>query len=630
MCGICGIAGVSSNLENRPGMVDRARETLYHRGPDDAGTWRAPDGHVALAMRRLSIVDLTDCGHQPMQVRAGDEQLTLVFNGEIYNHNALRAELASLGHSFRGHSDTEVVLAAYLQWGTRCVARFVGMFALALFDPRSRELFLARDRAGEKPLFYSHQDGRLSFASELAALMEDDRLVRRMSLEGLNHYLAFGYTRSDQSILDGVMKLPPAHAMVYDLRTDALRIWPYWSLPARTAPRHGSLEDLTRELESLLEESVKGQMQADVPVAIMLSGGIDSSVVTALAARSVTDVRTFTVSMPGQGNFDEGPSAGRIASYLGTQHTQVDAEPTSVELLPELSRKLSEPIADSSLVPTYLISRLIRQHAKVALGGDGGDELFGGYPHHSWAVQHDLMRKVGRSATRRLANAALQAMPLGIRGRNYVAALTSNSHDASGRMGQYFDVEWRARISPLLRSLPPEELGYPEVQKALIGAQLSSSLQRATTIDFTTYLADDVLAKVDRASMLTSLEVRAPWLDHRIVEFAFSRVPDDLRSTLGRTKILPRALAARLLPPELVSRRKQGFSIPLNQWFKGEWGAFMEEVIRGAPPELIDPAAVSELVALQRKGLSHTHRLFTLTMLELWRREWKVGAPVPA
>jgi asparagine synthase (glutamine-hydrolysing) len=605
----------------------RARDTLTHRGPDDAGSWRSSDGRVAMAMRRLAIVDLSMNGHQPMHSAADEAQATLVFNGELYNHHELRRDLGKLGHRFLGHSDTEVVLTAYLRWGTECLTRFVGMFAFAIFDPRSDEIFLARDRAGERPLFYHHASGRLSFASEIKALMENPRLARRIDTAALNYYLAYGHGPSDRSLLDGVHKLPAGHALLYHVGSDRLRIWPYWDLPSFSPRFDDSPSALCDELEALLSESVRLQLQADVPVSVMLSGGLDSSIVTALAARSTGVVSTFTVTMPTTDRSNEGPQAQRVASHFGTRHTEIVAEPASVELLPILARQFDDPIADSSMVPTFILSRLIRPHAKVALGGDGADELFGGYDRHRWAVQHDRLRVLTAGAIGPLASAALPFLPMGIPGRNYAAAISQPSERSQARVNQFFDTDWRRRLSPILRALSPRDLSFPEFHKAGLHVAGESALQTMTAADFRTYLPDDILVKVDRASMLASLEVRAPWLDHRIIEFAFSRIPDELRARSRQGKILPRLLAQRLLPPDVISRRKQGFSIPLHAWFKGEWGTFMTSVLSEAPPDFFDPRAVDALVKNQRSGLGNSHRLFALTILELWRREYGVALP---
>ena len=368
------------------------RDTMAHRGPDDVGIWQTPDGRVTLAHRRLAIIDLSPGGHQPMVDENGE--LCIVFNGEVYNYREVRHELEQAGFQFKTGSDTEVILKAYRAWGVECLARLNGMFAFGLYDRGRQRLFLARDRAGEKPLFYAHFAGRFMFASELKALMADPTFPRELDLTSLQYYLAYGYVPGELCILKGVQKLGQGQALLYDLTTDKIQRWHYWELPPPGSTAGTSLEDLESELESLLLDSVRLRMIADVPVGILLSGGVDSSLITAMAARvSSKPVKTFTISFPGHGAYDEGPYARMVADHFGTEHIELVAEPASVKLLPDLARQYDEPMADSSMVPTYLVSRLVRQHATVALGGDGGDELFGGYPHYSWIQQQEQVRQ---------------------------------------------------------------------------------------------------------------------------------------------------------------------------------------------------------------------------------------------
>jgi asparagine synthase (glutamine-hydrolysing) len=419
MCGIVGMA-VRSPV-GQPDVLTVMRDALVHRGPDDAGVWWAPDRRVGLANRRLAIIDLSPGGHQPMADVSG--QLWITYNGEIYNYLDVRRELEGHGHRFRTASDTEVILESYRAWGLDCLSRLNGMFAFGLYDSVARRLFLARDRAGEKPLFYWHEPGRLVFASELKALMANPAFPRDLDLQALDYYLAYGYVPGDMCILRGVRKLAQGQAMTYELETDVRRGWRYWQLPEPPRVTRESPDDMSRELEGLLEDAVRRQLVADVPVGVLLSGGIDSSLVTAVAARvSSAPVRTFTVSFPGHAAHDEGPYARLVAEHFGTRHTELAAKPATVELLPTLARQYDEPIADSSMVPTYLVSRLIREHAKVALSGDGGDELFGGYHHYRWIQRGAQLRRVVPGPVRRLIGTASRLLPVGLRGRNHLMA----------------------------------------------------------------------------------------------------------------------------------------------------------------------------------------------------------------
>jgi asparagine synthase (glutamine-hydrolysing) len=601
------------------------RDALQHRGPDDAGAWWSADARAALAHRRLSIIDLSTDARQPMGDSSG--QLQIVFNGEIYNYRELKQTLESLGHHFRTASDTEVILEAYRAWGDRCLDHLNGMFAFALYDSTAGRVLLARDRAGEKPLYYRRYGRALAFASELKGLLADPECPRRLDAGALDHYLAFGYVPGGGCLLQGIAKLPQGHALTFDVRTNDFRTWPYWSLP-RPEPSTHTDEELVEELERLLTDSIRLRLIADVPVGIMLSGGLDSSLVTALAARvSPGRVKTFNISFPGYGTFDESPHARLVARHFDTEHVELAAEPAAIEVLPELVRQFDEPIADSSMIPTYLVSRLIRQQATVALGGDGGDELFGGYPHHSWAQQYARVGSwIPPQARLAAGRAVKRLLPVGTKGRNYLLSLTARQPYNLVQFNVLFDDSARRE----LLGWSATESASPEAYKAVLCAGELTPLQQITALDFRTYLVDDILVKTDRASMLCSLEVRAPFLDPRLIDLAFRRVPDRLRATGTERKVLCRRLAERLLPPGLDLKRKQGFSLPLQKWFKGDWGAFTEDVLTSAGADLFDRRIVRQLLKGQRAGFSNTHRLFALMMIELWRREYKIQPPVGA
>lgn len=619
MCGIIGWADRSPNANAR--SLTGGRNALRHRGPDDGGEWRAPDGRVGLGHQRLSIVDLSSGGHQPMRSDAAD--LTIVFNGEIYNFKELRGELQRIGHEFRSSSDTEVVIAAYRQWGADCPARFNGMFSFALFDGPKNRLFLARDRAGEKPLFYAVDGGRLRFSSELKALLEDSSLPRRIENEALDCYLAMGFVPGDGCILQGVRKLPPAHAALFDLGTAQMKVWRYWTLPDCEVDPGQAVDEggLESELESLLEDSVRRQMVADVPVGILLSGGVDSSLITAMAARAVPQARTFAVRFPGHARFDETEHARLIARHFGSEHTELEAVDISVDLMPRLARQFDEPIVDSSMIPTLLVSQLIRSHCKVALGGDGGDELFGGYIHYNRLMKLQPWLKRIPIGLRGMASRQAEAwLPVGLKGRNWLQGLGSDLNHGLPLIASYFDRSTRAR---LMGRQPRWPLVAETIREQRIPAT-KDLLQRATRMDFENYLAEDILVKVDRASMLNSLEIRAPLLDYRIIEFAFRKVPSHLKATATSRKILLKRLCSRILPPNFDQRRKQGFSVPLADWLKGGvWLKFFREVLLDHRDSIFDRRVVEELFDGQAKGRGNSERLFSLVLFELWRREYR-------
>jgi len=459
------------------------------------------------------------------------------------------------------------------------------------------------------------------FASELKALMALPGFPRRMNADALNSYMAFGYIPGSQCILEGVSKLPQGHAAIYDIESDRLQVWPYWQLPEPQHARAVPDDALVEEMHQLLLDSVRHQLIADVPVGIMLSGGLDSSLITAMAAAiSPRRVRTFNISFPGHKQQDEAPFARLVAQHFATDHTEFAVEPATVDLLPLLARQFDEPMADSSMVPTYLVSRLIRRQAIVALGGDGGDELFGGYLHYLWVQRQNLARRTIPAAVRDVVSAAAKQLPVGVRGRNYLVGISGTVDWSMAHVNQFFDVDWRRRL------LAPSGVAVdqsPESAKTAL-AHGSSPVQRSMAMDFRSYLVDDILTKVDRSSMLASLEVRAPLLDPSIIEFAYGRVPDHLRAWNGQRKVLLRKLGKRILPPDLDITRKQGFAIPLDSWFRGNWGTYMCEVLSQADPHLFDQATVHSFVLGQRKGRVNSQRIFALTMFELWRREYNV------
>lgn len=585
--------------------------TLRHRGPDDEGLWWSEQRQVGLAHRRLAILDLSPGGHQPMSDPTG--HLSIAFNGEIYNFADLRRELEQKRYSFRSASDTEVMLAAYAEWGIEFLKRLNGMFVFALYDARSKKLLLARDRAGEKPLFYRHHNGRLVFASELKALAADPAFSREVDPVALDFYLAYGYVPADHCIFRGVQKLRQGEALQYDVERDTLERWSYWRLPA-SQPDGASTNDLVDELESLLEGAVRRQLVADVPVGILLSGGVDSSLVTALAARvSPGPVKTFNVSFPGHAAYDESVYARIVAKHFGTDHIEIAGEASSFDLLPLLAKQYDEPIADHAIVPTYIVSRMIRQHATVALGGDGGDELFGGYGHYSWLMKQERFRRFVPSPVRKLASYAGTHLPLGMTGRNHLIGFRDGTANSIAHINLLFDRRTRLELTGVA--------GDAEHYRATLADPSQTLLRRAMETDFRSTMVDGYLVKVDRASMLNSLEIRAPFLDAPLIDFAYRRVPDSLKATVNERKILPRMLAARLLPKELDLTRKQGFTMPLESWFKQGWGAYIEDVLMQS--ELFDRKVVARLFRNQRRGMRNGTRLFALTMLELWRREYR-------
>lgn len=619
---MCGIIGISSILpiEKRDWLI-LGRDSMRHRGPDGEGVFWSTDGRVGFGHRRLSILDLTQSGHQPMTTL--DSQLVIVFNGEIYNHSELRQKLGKLGYIFQSTSDTEVILAAYKYWGRACVSHLHGMFAFAIYDRVHDRVFLARDRAGEKPLFYSLNKGELRFASELKALTSDSNFPRHLDRRAFDCYLSMGYIPGELCILEGVNKLPPGHTLSFNLKDGSSNILRYWDLPdlASGAEEHCE-DDLLDELENLLENSVRRQLIADVPVSLLLSGGVDSSLITALAARNGERLRTFTVGFGGHADYDESAHAQLIAQHFDTDHTLLEADDVTPEIMSLLARQYDEPIADSSMIPTFLVSQQIGQHGKVALGGDGGDELFGGYysasrmaalqKHYSW---------IPKSLKQTISKAGVAMLPIEAKGRHFLHHLGADiSKDIPSFMPKF---NRRART----KLLDLHSDGWPfvadEIRKSRI-PEHRDSIQRVTRFDFTNFMTEDILVKVDRASMLNSLEIRSPFLDVSVIEFAYRKVPSKLKATSVDRKILLKKLASRLLPPEFDKQRKMGFGIPLDSWLAGgPWRSIFEEVLldSGSP---FSRNEVLKLFQSLDKGRPVKEHLFCLMQFELWRKEYNV------
>lgn len=620
MCGFVGYSATLADAALFAAALPSARDSLLHRGPDDAGCWIASDQRVGLAHRRLSIVDLSSAGHQPMQLHR--HGLTLVLNGEIYNHPELKERCVSSGYSdWRGHSDTEVLLVHLALFGAHdTLQRLQGMFAFALHDARADTLLLARDRLGEKPLFYGCDGGNFWFASELKALMRLPRQPMRLRPDAVSAYLAHGYVPGDSCILEGAAKLPPGHALTLTCHSGQLSCASYWQLPASAAasPPVLSRGALLDRLEQLLSAAVARQLEADVPVAVLLSGGVDSSLMTALAARHRQDVNTFTISFPGHRE-DEAAHARLIADHFGTHHQCMPALPSSAELMPALAYQFDEPMADSSMLPTWLLCHQVGRSFKVAIGGDGGDELFGGYLHYSRYLRlADRSRRIPLLLRRLLASAAAQ-FPLGTRGRSLALDLGTNFR--SELPGQYRLFRPREVAWLLGQALP--------IRSSQVASDLGSDVQhdlllRLCRHDALNYLPEDILVKVDRCSMAAGLEMRAPFLDHHLVEFAFRDVPSAYKASAAGRKLLLKDLAARVLPRDFDRQRKQGFSVPLAAWLQqGPFRDLVHDVLLSSRC-MFDRQAVKRLLRLQDRGCSNSERLFALTLFELWRESYAI------
>jgi asparagine synthase (glutamine-hydrolysing) len=573
---------------------------------------------MALAHRRLSIIDLQPSANQPMI--GHDTSAVIVFNGEIYNFLFLKQELSKAGIQFRTNSDTEVLLQAYKYWGKDCIQKLDGMFAFAILDLQRKELFLARDRSGEKPLYFIHSEKIFLFASEIKALFEFSSFNKKINFNSLEYALMFGYVPSGTSIFKNVCKLLPGEYITYQIASGKLQRQRYWRMTYSPQIESKSEVDWINECEQLLEKSVKQQLYADVPIGILLSGGIDSSLLTALAARSSNNLQTFTVTFPGEGKFDETKHARLIANHFSTQHHEIASDEIAPTILPKLAAQFDEPMFDSSAIPAYYVTKAVRKHCTVALGGDGADEVFGGYQSNIQALRFSkyayLLRFTGLKT---LSEYLLNNLSEGYKGKQLLSYLSANYQHDVPIMANYFGSE---SISILFDKKLPTRVDSYQKRKSQIASN-QSLLARCMLLDFEQYLPEDILVKMDRMSMLNSLEIRSPFLSSEVLSFS-QTIPNELKADAHSSKILLRKLAKKILPKEFDLNRKQGFSIPLKKWLhETNWNSFFKEILLDHSC-ILNKKFSNQLFSDHASGRSNNERLYALVMLELWRREYAI------
>ena len=647
---MCGFAGMFTSTglgpEELSAHAARMIAPLVHRGPDDSGVWTDAAAGVALGFRRLAIIDLSPHGHQPMW--SPSRRYVIVFNGELYNFPELRSGLEQRGYHFRGHSDTEVILAAFEEWGIEAaVGRFIGMFAIAVWDTQRRELSLLRDRIGKKPLYVYREPGLITFGSELKALIAGPSFDRAIDGDALAAYLRYLYVPAPRSIFRNALKLLPAHILTISDPTLPLPApRPYWSLRGAVRaglenPLTGSEGDAIEALDGLMTDAVKCRMVSDVPLGALLSGGIDSSAVVAMMQEvSGRPVKTYTIGFAEEG-FDEAAAAARVARHIGTDHTELRLTGEDAHsLVPRLPEIFDEPLADPSQLPTLLVSQLARRHVTVALCGDGGDELFGGYNRYVYGTRVlPRVDRIPRAVRRRLA-AGIGAVPTGMWDRMHGLAAAVGPAGTSGpRFGERIQkigaLLGADSIEHMYRSLlsawqdPADLIGRPgepvDANDEMLGAaDAPHLLDRMMLADQSVYLPDDLLAKVDRASMAVSLEVRAPLLDHRLVEFSW-RLPRALKIRGGAGKWILRQVLHRRVPPALVDRPKMGFSVPIDRWLRGPLRKWAEPLLSrdalegsGIDPQIVGVAWGDEQDGRRQSGAA----LWAVLMFQAWRQRW--------
>jgi len=648
VCGICGIV----RFDGRPveyTLVKAMTERLRHRGPDDSGLWFSENGsvHVGFGSCRLSIIDLSPRGHMPMSNQ--NRTLWITYNGEVYNFKEIRRELKALGYSFRSDTDTEVILHAYEEWGPDCVHRFNGMFAFAIWDKRDQSLFLARDRLGVKPLYYAIQNGSFVFASEIKALLENPELPRDIDWDALNLYFTLRIIPHPYTIFKAIRKLAPGHYLIF--KDGRLTEHEYWDVFGRhigetdnesqafsVALRNGDLSFVKRELFSLVEDAVRLRLVSDVPLGVLLSGGIDSSIVASLMVRLCdSKIKTFTLGFfdaKGVSSYyDESKTARRTAEYLGSEHHELLVTPEVVrESIPGVLNHCDEPFATSSAIPTYLISKLAREKVTVALSGDGPDEIFAGYHAYLLEPLSDIYMCIPKVLRRTFIESVVLSLPSSdttfvkrsirraqrfLRSLDEVPAkrflrLTNKFNDVSSKA--VYDSKFRILSLDLAEQIFK---GYYE-EPALAQDRINQMLYVDTKIK----LVDHILAKVDLMSMKASLEVRTPFLDYRIVEFAF-RLPGSMKLNWFRKKYLLRETFRHVLPPHLFKLPKRGFEIPISEWLKRELREmFLDTVAPPAGGGILNDELIQRLYQEHCQNKSdHSQKLWIFFVLRWWARE---------
>jgi asparagine synthase (glutamine-hydrolysing) len=627
MCGICGKVYFDPEIQIDEHLLHRMCDVISHRGPDESGCY--VDGNIGLGHRRLSIIDLTT-GQQPMCNSRKD--IRIVFNGEIYNFPELRQDLVKRGYQFLSTSDTEVIIHLYDEYGTACVKYLRGMFAFAIWDHHRRRLFLARDRVGQKPLFYAVTSDAIAFASEIKALLQDPAFKRKLDLTAMYHYLTYQYVPPPDTMFQGICKLPPAHTLVWE--DGEITIDRYWDLDY--APKiHMDEHEMKEEIEHLLQESVKMRMISDVPIGAFLSGGIDSSFVVAFMSQySTQPVNTFSIGFE-EKEYNELPYARLIAERYKTKHHEFIVKPNAVEVLPKLIWHFDEPFGDSSAIPTYYLSQMTSQHVKVALNGDGGDESFAGYLRYLGykavryyrIIPYGIRKKLMVPLLDRLyASPVLRTYaPVTLRRMRYLNNLSLESQEnLYARTLTIFPYDLKLEL--LTEDVRSQFNGMNSLDYMFHYFQddkVESSIDRMLYSDVMTYLPDDLLVKIDRMTMAHGLEGRSPFLDHKLMEFAAS-LPVEYKIRRTRLKYILKKIGQPWLPEKILSREKQGFGVPLGKWFQHELRDLVHDIFSSSylvQEGILKKTTMNRIWQEHRTGkVNHYHRIWVLLNLELWYR----------
>ncbi len=617
MCGICGICLREPGASVPGELLKQMTTVLTHRGPD--GTGYLVKGNIGLGHTRLSIIDL-DAGDQPIYNE--DSSIGVVFNGEIYNYVELMADLIARGHRFRTHSDTEVIVHLYEEYGERCVDHLRGMFAFAVWNGHDGSVFLARDRLGIKPLFYLQADERFVFASELKSLLCDRSIAREVDIEVLSEYLALGYVPGDRCIVRGTSKLAPGHTLTWlHGRIDVRK---YWDVNCRVDTLRGA-DGYVEEFDSVLQEAVRLHLRADVCVGMFLSGGVDSATITALASRQLgTPVKTFSVGFAEE-DYSELAVARETADRYQTQHHEIIVRDRDVSVLPDIVWHLDEPFADPSALPTYYVCREAAKHVKVCLSGDGADEILGGYTRYRDAMAYKWVDWIPAAIRRMVCDPASALMPRFMWGKGLIERIGATGARRYLDLAGVFSAKECAGLLPQRAEAPSGGISRSlDRFWANADGDLLTTLQ---TVDQKTYLPDDILVKVDRMAMQNSLEVRPPFLDHKVVEFA-NACPPNLKVNNGVGKVILKAAMRDRLPEAVINRRKMGFGIPIKDWFRGGMEHAAADMLLGASARsgrFLERRAVEGVLRGHGRGMRDLSRkIWSLLVFEQWCRTYRV------
>lgn len=616
---MCGFLGHVNNFEINLKEFNSALKKISHRGPDNSSIWSSEDKKISFGHNRLSIIDLSINASQPM---VDDENnLVIIFNGEIYNFNEIKASLPK-NCIFKTNSDTEVLLKAYHYWGDSFVEKLNGMFAFAIYDLKKKRIFAARDKAGQKPFFYYFKDDKFIFGSEIKSIIP---LIKQndlnVNVKSLNCLFEFGYVPKENCIINYFKKLPPAHRLIFDLIDKKIEINKYWHIND-LAKKENSMtsKKLLSSFIKIFDRSVKRHLTSDVPVGVLLSGGIDSSLVTAFASRHINNLKTFTVSFPNQKEFNESKYAKTVSSHFSTDHyeLEIDDKVDPTALLPKLAKQYDEPIFDSSMIPTYLICKEVKKYCKVVLGGDGADELFGGYHHHQRILITQYIKKFFPQKIWNILSNASRLVPVGYRGKFWLESLKYDLKNGLPNVATFFNSFDRQKIFNNTSYTPDSS-----IIRSKNFYKSSELIDRVLWTDFLNYLPEDILVKTDKASMINSLELRAPFLDNEVIDFA-QALPNDFKVNKSNKKIFLKELSKLVLPINLDLNRKQGFSIPINIWIRKNyvWKNYFENILFDTDYMFLNKNQIFKIYNNHIKGLNLGEKLFGIVMFILWQKQY--------